>query len=125
MKRNTALSESELYPAIMGAFSHGNVRIFRQNAGFAWQGEVIHQTPDRLILAHPRPIRMGVPGMSDLGGWVSLDGVAIYLAIEAKSKCGRVTPEQAAFLELVKIHGGRAGVARSVEDAGKIIRGED
>ena len=119
------MSESELYGEIMGEFSHGNVRIFRQNAGFAWQGEIISRTPARLILANPRPIRMGVPGISDLGGWVSLDGIAIYLAIEAKSKRGRLTPEQSAFLELVKRHGGRAGVARNVEDAAKIIRGED
>jgi hypothetical protein len=128
------VSESSLYAEILAAHSKGNTRLFRQNAGFAWQGQVIEQTPTRLVLLHPRPIRMGVPGMSDIAGWttVEIDGdgycglvaePAIYTAIEVKSRTGRLTPEQSAFLELVRRSGGRAGVARSVEDAGRIIKG--
>jgi VRR-NUC domain len=116
------MSESDLYGAILREYSRGNCRLFRQNAGFAWQGTVIEHTPSRLILANPRPIRMGVPGMSDLGGWVTnAAGIAQYTAIEGKSARGRLTPEQAAFIDTVRRAGGRAGVARSVEDAAKII----
>lgn len=39
-----------------------------------------------------------------------------FLAIEVKSKTGRVSPEQVAFLSEVKRAGGIALVARSVED---------
>jgi hypothetical protein len=45
------------------------------------------------------------------------------VAIEAKIGRRQATPEQMAFLDLVKRSGGRAGIARSVEDAGKILRG--
>ena len=44
-----------------------------------------------------------------------------FIAIEVKSSTGRVRPEQARFLAAVKALGGLAGVARSVEDARKII----
>jgi hypothetical protein len=127
------MSESTLYNEIIGELSHGDCRLFRQNAGFAWQGQVVEHTPNRLVLLNPRPLRMGVPGMSDLGGWVTLDvdvlndartsAIAVYTAIECKSARGRLTDEQSAFLRLVQRSGGRAGVARSVEDARLIIAG--
>jgi hypothetical protein len=123
------MGESDLYARILLECSHSQCRLFRQNAGFAWQGQLIEHTPQRLILANPRPIRMGVPGMSDLGGWVTSNfgeygAIAQYLAIEGKSPRGRLSPAQSAFLELVRRSGGRAGVARSVEEARAIIRGE-
>lgn len=75
---------------------------------------------------------MGAMGMSDLIGWspkiIDQEDIghlfAIYTAIEGKSMKGRKSKEQAAFIDLVQRCGGRAGIARSVEDAGKIIRGE-
>jgi hypothetical protein len=122
------VSESDLYPQILAAHSRANVRLFRQNAGLAWQGSIIEQSPHRLVLAHPRPVRLGVPGFSDLGGFISRqigdELVAQYLALEIKSARGRATPEQAAFIDTVIRMGGRAGIARSVEEAGVIIRGE-
>lgn len=123
------MTESDLYGPILATHSRGNVRLFRQNSGFAWQGTVIEHTPSRLILANPRPLRMGAPGLSDLGGWVSefnadLGWQAIYTAIEVKGPRTRTTPEQRSFLELVRRSGGRAGIARSVEEAGLILSGE-
>lgn len=125
------MSESDLYPAIMGAHSRGNTRLFRQQSGLAWQGTIVQHTRTRLILDNPRAIRSGVPGMADLGGLTAVKvtesmvntTIAVYLAIEAKAGRGRLTPEQAMFLEMVRQLGGRAGVARSVEDAGLIIQG--
>ena len=78
------------------------------------------------MLLHPRPIKLGAPGISDLIGWTSegYRAPAVFVAIECKSKRGYPTTEQAAFLEIVTRHGGRAGIARSVEDAGLILRGE-
>jgi hypothetical protein len=110
--------ESALYNDILGEFSHGDTRLFRVNAGFAWQGKVIEQSPSRLVLAYPRAIRLGAPGLSDLLGW---SAGARFTAIECKLGRRQPTAEQAAFIALVRRAGGRAGVARSVEDAFRII----
>jgi hypothetical protein len=127
------VSESDLYPAIIGAYSNGDTRIFRVQAGLFWAGQVIEHTATRLILANPRAVKIGVPGMSDLIGWtrdaapegfIETFKPARFLAIECKAPRGRLTDEQSAFLHLVQRSGGRAGVARSVEEAGLIIRGE-
>jgi hypothetical protein len=123
------VTESALYNEIIGAHSHGGCRIFRQNAGLAWQGRVIEQSESRLVLAYPRPIKLGAPGMSDLIGWSAGSNwdhpgaLAVFTAIECKGARGRLTDEQSAFLSLVRRSGGRAGVARSVEEAGLIIDG--
>jgi hypothetical protein len=117
------VSESDLYPAIIGALSNGPTRLLRINAGFAWQGTVAERTPRRLVLIDPRPVKLGVPGVSDLIGWTTVDQLAIFTAIECKFGRGRLTPEQSAFLHTVSRMGGRAGVARSVEDARGIIEG--
>lgn len=125
------MSESDLYPAIMAAYSRGNTRIFRQQSCLAWAGQVIARTATTLTLAHPHALKIGVPGISDLGGFTTHviteadigSLVAIYLAIEGKSARGRTTEEQGAFIAMVRTAGGRAGIARSVEDAGRIIQG--
>ena len=117
------MTERDIQNDILREISRGNVRLFRQNAGFAWQGTVIEQTPTRLVLANPRPLKMGAPGISDLGGWVTVDGIAIYTALEIKSARGRATSEQLAFIDTVRRAGGRAGIAKSVEDARRIISG--
>jgi hypothetical protein len=118
------VSETDLYSGIIGAWSNGPVRIFRNQVGLAWQGTVIERTPTRLILGYPRAIRSGMVGMSDLIGWSPSGSLAIYTAIECKAQRGRLTDEQSAFLNLVQRAGGRSGVARNIEDAGRIIRGE-
>lgn len=47
--------------------------------------------------------------------------LAQFVAIEVKDR-GRLTPEQRAFLQMVEQAGGLAGVARSPEDAARILR---
>ena len=49
--------------------------------------------------------------------------IAVYTGIEVKSRTGRATPEQLAFIDTVRRAGGRAGVARSVEEAKRIVEG--
>lgn len=120
------MSETKLYADILTAHSHGRTRLMRINAGMAYQGRVLERTPGRLILSPWYPIRLAAEGVSDLLGWTQEEfeghDIAVFTAIEGKIK-GRLTEEQASFLTLVERMGGRAGVARSVEDAGKIIRG--
>ena len=112
--------ERDIQSTILVALSHGPTRLLRINAGVAWQGTVIERTQHRLVLARPYAIRLAAPGVSDLIGWT--EG-GRFVAIEVKAPRGRLTDEQAAFIELVRRSGGLAGVARSVDEARKIIRG--
>ena len=112
--------ERDIQAQILLALSHGPTRLLRVNAGVAWQGTVIERTQQRLVLARPYAIRLAAPGVSDLIGWT--DG-GRFVAIEVKAPRGRLTDEQAAFIELVRRSGGLAGVARSVADARAILEG--
>ena len=59
------------------------------------------------------------PGSSDL---IGIDADGRFVAIELKrEKGGKPTPEQEMFIEIVRSHGGRAGVARSVAEAEEIL----
>ena len=115
-------SERDIQTQILLKLSRGDTRLFRINAGTAWQGIVIEHTRDRLVLAHPRAVRLAAPGVSDLIGWAS---GGRFAAVEVKTPRGRLTDEQAAFIELVRRSGGLAGVARSVEEARAIIEGRN
>ncbi len=66
----------------------------------------------------------GLPkGFSDLFGFRKSDGRAVF--IEVKSPTGRVRSEQINFIQKMQIYGALAGIARSVEDARKIILQEE
>lgn len=126
------MSESQLLADILLAHSRGPVRLWRQNAGRAWQGKIISQDRHRLVLSPYRAVKLGPEGLSDLGGGVSVtiteamvgQSVMIYAGVEGKMAKGRVSPEQRSFIDTVRSMGGRAGVARSVEDARLILIGE-
>ena len=67
-------------------------------------------------------------GPSDLIGWRSVtitpdmvgQTIAVFAAVEVKDKA-QPTPEQERFIAEVQQAGGLAGVARSVEDARRIL----
>lgn len=81
--------------------------IFRINVGAAL-------TPDG------RFFRTGVPpGFSDLFGVRRADGRAVF--IEVKTASGRVSKDQKQFLSRMRACGAIAGVARSEEEAIKLI----
>lgn len=61
----------------------------------------------------PRFVRYGFPGCSDIIGQLK-DGR--FLAVEVKSRTGRATEAQAAFLKRVATSGGVSGVVRSTGD---------
>jgi dihydroxyacid dehydratase/phosphogluconate dehydratase len=68
-------------------------------------------------------------GSADLIGYRSItitpemvgQQVAVFASIEVKTPTGRIRPEQRAWMETVQAAGGIAGVARSVEDALRIV----
>lgn len=108
------MTEGDLQRAIMLAVSNGACRLFRNSVG-----EV--QDP-----RSGRYIRYGLcVGSSDLIGWrtvtVTPDMVgtelAVFVALEVKTPRGRVTPEQATFVQAVTDAGGIGRIVRSVEDA--------
>ena len=62
-----------------------------------------------------RLIRYGLcRGSSDV---IAIAPDGIFVAVECKTAKGRPTPEQKRFMEAVRAKGGRAGVARSGEEA--------
>lgn len=96
--------------------------LFRANVGEGWTGESIVKNPDGSITIHnPRRLKTGLPiGFSDLFG-VAENGKAVF--IEVKSATGRLRKEQENFLRRMCQLGALAGVARSPEDAEKILAG--
>lgn len=95
-------SERNIQALILMALSEAGCLVWRQDTG-------AYKAPDG------RLIRYGLcKGSSDVIG-VALDGR--FLAVEVKTAVGRVRPEQEAFIAAVRRAGGRAGVARSVDEA--------
>jgi len=116
------MTEGDLMRAIMLAVSERGARVFRNNVAQGWVGELIWKNNFGTIkLRNARPLHAGLcNGSSDLVGWTK-DGR--MLAIEVKTRTGRVTEEQETFLMSVRDAGGIAGVARSVEEALRLLNG--
>ena len=109
--------------------------LFRNNVAFSWAGRIVkdRQTPNgrNIELVDARPIKSGlVKGSSDLVGWTEVEitpdmvgrRVAVFTAIEAKTPSVRVFKPQANFIKRLKEAGGIAGIARSADDAAKLIQ---
>lgn len=93
------------------AGARSDTRLFRNNVGVAVY-------PDGSRVAYGL-----CPGSADLVGWRSVEitpamvgkKVAFFVAIETKGPLGRVSADQANFLERVREAGGIAGIVRSPE----------
>jgi hypothetical protein len=111
------MSEQQTQQAIRLQLSRGDTRLWRNNSGTLY---------DR----NGRPVQFGLcKGSSDLIGLRTVtigpehvgQRLAVFAAVEVKSATGRATPEQLAFIDVVQQMGGFAGVARSVDDAARIL----
>jgi hypothetical protein len=114
------MSEQAIQQRIRLACSRGRVRLWRNNTG-------------RLRDERGQLVTFGLcPGSADLIGYRSVtvtadmvgQTLAVFAAVEVKAPTGRPTPEQTAFLEHVTAAGGLAGIARSVDDAERILGGD-
>lgn len=107
-KPSTEPSEAEILKAILSMLRrHPKVALcWRQNSGTFQERNRDGTT--RYIRANTQR------GMSDIMGAL-MDGRT--LAIEVKSRTGRMRPGQEEFLASIRAAGGVAGVCRSVEDA--------
>jgi hypothetical protein len=105
-------SEAEILKAIMQLLKrHPKVAMsWRQNSGTFQERN--RDGSVRYIRANTQR------GMSDIMGTLK-DGRT--LAIEVKSRTGRMRPGQEEFLQQIRDAGGVAGVCRSVEDAQKLL----
>ncbi len=105
---------------------------FRSNVGSAWTGdEIIKLGGGGVLIPKARPFNTGLPqGFSDIIGvvpvFITHDMVGrtlgVFTSIEVKTPAGRVTAEQEQFLSVMSGRGALAGVARSVEDAVRIVQ---
>lgn len=104
----------------------GMLVLFRVNVGQGWTGDIERQRDGSILIRNPRPFTTGLPaGFSDTFGvkrvTITQDmvGQVIGQAVfgEIKTPTGRVSTQQAAFLQAMKNNGARAGVWRSVDDA--------
>ena len=120
------MKETNRLRSIMLGLSTPGVRLFRQNVGTGWTGDITRLKDGSILIKNPRPLQAGLcKGSSDLIGWRSITvtqemvgrKVALFLAVEVKGDRGRATPEQRNFIDRVRLDGGLAGVARTVEDA--------
>ena len=107
-KPSTEPTESQILKAIMSLLKrHPRVaQVWRQNSGTFQERN--RDGSVRYIRANTQK------GMSDIMG-ILKDGRT--LAIEVKSRTGRMRPGQEEFLQTIRQAGGVAGVCRSVDDA--------
>jgi hypothetical protein len=128
------MTESELLKRLMLGLTDPDTRVFRNQVGQGWYGAHLRigrhvnlpLCPGDVVVRNARHLQAGLcVGSSDLVGWrtvvVTPDmvgrDVALFCAIEAKAEAGRLTPEQANFLQRVRDAGGIGVEARSVEQA--------
>jgi hypothetical protein len=113
--------ETKIQNLILMALSKAGCLVFRNETAGAWVGKVLHKEAGQVTLTDARMIRFGLAvGSSDI---VGIAPCGRFLAIEIKTSKGRATKEQLRFIEVVNKAGGISGIARSVEDALKLIRG--
>ena len=113
--------ETKIQNRILMALSKAGCLVFRNESAGAWVGKVLHKDANQVTLTDARMIRFGLAvGSADI---IGIAPCGRFLAIEIKTSKGRATKEQLRFIEAVNNAGGIAGIARSVEDALKLIRG--
>jgi len=113
--------ETKIQNLILMALSKAGCLLFRNESAGAWVGKVLHKDANQVTLTDARMIRFGLAvGSADI---IGIAPCGRFLAIEIKTSKGRPTKEQLRFIEAVNNAGGIAGIARSVEDALKLIGG--
>ena len=93
--------------------------VLRLNSGKAYNGKrVFDNRRNQYILTDLRTIALCPPGTSDLL-FIGSNGQVAF--IEVKDHKGKAREEQKRFLEIMQQYGYRCGIARTPDDALKII----
>ena len=123
------MAESKILKEVL-LLSRENIRLFRNNVGSAWMGKAIPQKDGSIKINHPRRVDFGLcVGSSDAIGFKTIEitsemvgkKIAVFTAIETKTATGKANDAQINFINYVQRCGGFAGVARSADDAVKIM----
>lgn len=108
----------------------GKATMFRNNVAVSWVGDVTELKDGSVLIRNARRLHAGLcEGSSDLIGWRSLiitpemvgELIAVFSALEVKSKTGRATAGQKNFCDRVIEAGGLAGIVKSLDDAKKAL----
>jgi len=108
----------------------GKATMFRNNVAVSWVGDVTELKDGSVLIRNARRLHAGLcEGSSDLIGWRSLtitpemvgERIAVFAALEVKSKTGRATAGQKNFCKRVIEAGGLAGIVKSLDDAKKAL----
>lgn len=120
------MSESKIMKDIQLKWSENGWRLWRNNVALGWVGKPTKLQSGDVLLSNPRPLHSGLcVGSSDLIGFKPLTikpehlgkTLAVFAAIECKSKSGRISREQQYYLDMVSSCGGHARLARSYEES--------
>lgn len=128
---STNSTERSIQSAIHLAIgSRPDCRLWRQNVGTGWTGDVSRRPDGSVFIRNARPLHAGLcVGSGDLIGIQRVtitpdmvgQTVGIFVSMECKTATGRVRPEQANWANVLRDFGARAGVVRSVADAEAVL----
>jgi len=132
------MKEGPILKRVLLTCSRGTTRLFRTSVALAWVGKAIVFKSTQLVTVHHgdvlirqgRRLRIGHPGWSDLTGWTQVlikpehidKTLAVFTVIEVKAPLGKLTEDQTKFGNMVTKAGGIFGMARSPEDAERILK---
>jgi hypothetical protein len=107
-------TEAEVLAAVL-RLAHGRTDLV------LWRNTVGHAT-EYDERGRARHITYGLgPGSPDVVGVLTVEGLAVWVAVECKGPKGRLSPEQARWLAAAERRGIACGVARSADDAAAIL----
>jgi len=127
------MSETAILKHIQVAISRAGARVFRNNVALAWAGSSVTKVGQDfgdVLIKNARPIHAGLcEGSSDLIGFTPIEvtpdmvgkRLAIFTAIEVKAPRGHVEDIQRNFIDTVRAAGGIAMIARSEDEAIKLL----
>lgn len=107
-----------------------DVRLFRNNQGTGWTGDVQRRPDGSILIRNPRPLHAGLHvGSGDLIGFQRIritpemvgQEIGAFVSLEVKGPSGRARPEQVTWAEVCRKFGARAGIVRSVADAEAVL----
>lgn len=114
-------SEHRIQDEIRLALSEHGI-VLRLNSGKFWQGKRVWSNEfQQYVLIDLRPVQGCPEGTSDLLFLGENSNVAF---VECKTRTGTAREKQKRFIEIMHQYGIKADIARSIEDALKIIGGE-
>lgn len=98
-----------------------NVRLFRNNTGLGWVGDIVKRTKTVIVLQNYRPFHAGlVVGGTDLVGWTTVEitpdmvgkKIAVFTGVEGKDGTTTVKDAQKKFATNVTEAGGYCFIIR-------------